>query len=227
MVSRITVICCALCCITCEVAHAQYEDAHRGDIIDINGEKALVFYTDGYGHGSAINIKAFRGKKKAWGTDKKCISAVRTENSSDGLENTNAVYDYCKANNVSLSVFPAFEWCKSLGEGWYIPSIKQMETFVNYWLGNTQEFDWDSEDEYELGNDMSTKEINEKMIDAGGTPFVSSVSGFISGIYTSTKTNDDRVFVFEMNKTKNVWRFAKLNTLAIGTYTMGRAFYDF
>lgn len=227
MASRITIICCVLCYFVCGVAHAQYEDVHRGDIIEINGEKALVFYTDGEGHGSAINLKAFRGKKKAWGTDKKCISGVRTDNSVDGLENTMAVYDYCKANNVSLSMFPAFEWCKSLGEGWYIPSIKQMETFVNYWLGNTQEFDWDSDDEFELGNDMSTKEINEKMIDAGGIPFVSSVSGVFSGVYTSTKTNDDRVFVFEMNKTKNVWRFAKLSPSVIGIYTTGRAFYDF
>lgn len=214
------------CLLFCTIASAQFYDVKKGDIIEINGEKAMVFSTKGDGHGSAISIKTLRGKKNVWCENKKLINSIKTDSKSDGQANTKAVYEYCESYNVSLSQFPAFAWCKSLGDGWYIPSIKEMEEFVNFWLGNEQEFDWDSDDEdIELEENFTTKAINERMIDAGGTPFASSDS--YAWVFTSTKTEDNRVFVFEVDRTKNVWKFKKMSPSSIGIYTMGRAFYDF
>ncbi len=221
---------CAMCCILCGAAHAQFENARKGDIIDINGVKAIVFSIDGEGHGSAMSITALRGQKEAWCSDRKAANKVATYSETDGMANTQAVYDYVQANGMSLSEFPAFEWCHSLGEGWYIPSVKQMETFVNFILGNDQEFDWDDEEEYEMdAEEMTTKAINASMLEAGGIPFISSVKGslFTMGIYTSTKTSNDKVYLYEMDQAKNVWRFRKVAPSAIGKYTNGRAFYDF
>lgn len=224
------IVLCALCCTLWGAAHAQFENVHKGDIIEINGTKALVFAVDGEGHGSAMSVTALRGKKDAWCADKKAAINVNTYSETDGLANTQAVYDYAQSNGISLSQFPAFEWCNSLGEGWYIPSVKQMETFVNFILGNEQEFDWDDEDEFELNTeDISTKSINARMLEAGGIPFISSATGQIvtMGVYTSTKADNDKVYLYEMDQKKNVWRFRKVAPSSIGKYTVGRAFYDF
>ncbi len=222
---------CALCCLVFGVAQAQFENVKKGDIIDIGGTKAIVFYTDGNGHGSAMSIIALRGRKNAWATKKSDANNIPAYSETDGMANTRAVYEYARANGVSLSEFPAFEWCSRLGPGWYIPSVKQMEAFVNYILGNEQEYDWDSDDEFGMdAEDVTTKDINDRIIEEGGVPFISNVisGSFVStGVYTSTKNNDNKVYVYEMNPDKNVWAFKKYAPTAIGKYTMGRAFYDF
>ncbi len=222
---------CALCCVLCGgAAHAQFENAHKGDIIDINGVKAIVFSIDGEGHGSAMTVKALRGQKEAWCSDRKAANKVATYSETDGMANTQAVYDYVQQNGMSLSEFPAFEWCHSLGEGWYIPSVKQLEEFVNFILGNDQELNWDDEEDFELDTEqLTTKAINESMLEAGGIPFISSFAGSLltMGVYTSTKTGNDKVYLYEMDQAKNVWRFRKVAPSSIGKYTVGRAFYDF
>ena len=226
------IILCVLCCALFDAAHAQFENAQKGDIIDIDGVKAIVFATDGEGHGSAMSITVLRGKKDVWCSDKKAAKQVATYSETDGKANTRAVYDYVQANDMSLSEFPAFEWCHSLGEGWYIPAVKQLESFVNFILGNDQEFDWDDEDEFELNTEeMTTKSINERMLEAGGIPFLSSSSAagqiITMAVYTSTKADNDKVYLYEMDQKKNVWRFRKAAPSSIGKYTVGRAFYDF
>ena len=142
-------------------------------------------------------VGALRGRKDAWCADKKSANKVPTYSESSGKNNMQAVLDYVQANDVELSQFPAFDWCNSLGEGWYIPSIKEMETFVNFLLGNDQEFDWDSEDEFVMDSDnLTTKELNARIHEAGGIPFIQSTAGTIMtmGTYTSTKTNNNKVY---------------------------------
>ncbi len=219
-----------MCCFIFGAAHAQFDNVKKGDIIDINGNKALVFKIDEDGHGSAMSVKALRGLKNAWCTDRKASNNVATYSETDGMKNTQAVYDYVRTNGISLSKFPAFEWCNNLGEGWYIPSVKQMESFVNFLLGNEQDYDWDNEDDdYELNSEnLTTKAINESMLEAGGTPFISSVpNGYTSGVYTSTKNENGKIYLYDMDKAKNVWRFRKKAPMTLDKYTIGRAFYDF
>lgn len=222
---------CALCCLFWGAAQAQFENVNKGDIIEIDGTKAIVFRVDGNGHGSAMSINALRGKKDAWATSKKDGYKIPAYSETDGMANTQAVYNYAKSNGISLSNFPAFEWCNRLGSNWYIPSTKQMEVFVNYILGNEQEYDWDSEDEIEMDvQNLSTKEINERILEAGGIPFISSTpsGGFATmGIYTSTKNSDNKVYVYTMDPKKNMWSFKKVSISSIGKYMMGRAFIDF
>lgn len=218
-----------MCCFIFGAAHAQFGNVKKGDIIDINGVKAIVFTINEDGHGSAMCVKALRGLNNAWCNDRKSANEVATYNETNGMENTLAVYEYVKSNHISLSKFPVFEWCHSLGEGWYIPSVKQMETFVNFLLGNEQDYDWDNDDEYGLDTEsITTKSINESMMEAGGVPFISSVpNGYTSGVYTSTKNAKEKIYVYDMNKAKNVWRFRQIAPMSLGKYTIGRAFYDF
>ena len=222
---------CVLCCLICGMAQAQFENVRKGDIIEIDGVKAIVFKTDGNGHGSAMSISALRGKKNAWATSKKDAYNIPAYSETDGMSNTQAVYNYAKSNGISLSNFPAFEWCNRLGPNWYIPSIKQMEAFVNYILGNEQEYDWDSEEEISMdAENVTTKEINDRILEAGGVPFISSApsGSFMSfGTYTSTKTHDNKVYVYGMDSKKNMWSFKKIPPSSIDKYTMGRAFINF
>lgn len=137
-----------------------------------------------------------------------------------GEKNTKAVMCYAETNNA-WSSFPAFNWCHKLGDNWYIPSLKELEGFINFWLGNEAVFDWDENSEYEIGSDRPFfKEINQKLLEAGGTPF-------INGVFTSTVDADGKVFVFYYNRRKNVWSLKRRSNTSLGQDCVGRAFINF
>lgn len=223
---------CALCCLIYLAAPAQtYDDVHKGDIIDINGVKALVFQIDDEGHGTAMAVKALRGKKNAWCTNLKYLKKLPATSNADGEENTKAVLEYIKSSNLDITQFPAFEWCQKLGKGWYIPSWEEMKDFVNYYLGNEQEFDWDSEEEFDANEGTVTpKALNEKMVDAGGIPFLGNAipgSGLTVGVYTSTMTDNYSVYIYQYNSQKNNYRFRVTPVNQLDLFTIGRAFHKF
>ena len=45
---------------------------------------------------------------------------------------------YIADNGLSWSDFPAFEWCRAKGEGWYLPSIDEVLTIGNNYNGGTR-----------------------------------------------------------------------------------------
>ena len=211
----------SMCCIA---AHAQFSDVNTGDIIDVNGNKAIVYQVDDSGcHGKAMSINCLRGVGDSWCNNSKLgkvLPPMLDEN--DGMVNTQAVIEFAKQNNA-ISSFPVFEWCAKLGEGWYVPSLKELEAFVSFWLGNEQVIDWDSEEETENQIDESKpyyKQINMKMVEAGGVPF-------LNGVFTSTVTADGKVYVFWFDRQKNTWSFKKASKNNLSKYYVGRAFYKF
>ena len=217
---KIVMILLSMCCIT---AHAQLSDVNVGDIVDIDGIKGIVFQVDETGsHGVLMSINCLRGISGTWCNDKKIAKDMPVPKSeTDGRSNTQMVTEYAKSRNA-LNKFPVFEWCAKLGEGWYIPSYKELEAFVNYWLGNEQIIDWDSEEEVVIeDNRPFYKQVNEKMIEAGGVPF-------LNGVCTSTINDDGKVYVFWFDRQKNSFSF---KTWAKGgsfnKYIVGRAFYKF
>lgn len=210
--------------VCCLMAHAQFSNVNTGDIIDINGVKAIVFQVDETGcHGKAMSIIGLRGVKDSWCNNRKLAKALpEMTDESNGIANTQALIDFAKQNNA-LSNFPVFEWCTKLGDGWYIPSLKELEEFVNFWLGNEQTIDWDSEEEAENIIDESKpyyKQINMKMVEAGGIPF-------LNGVFTSTVTKEDKVYVFWFDRMKHSWSFKKYSKDNLSKYFVGRAFYKF
>lgn len=213
-----------LLCVYNIAVHAQFEGLNIGDIIDIGGVKSIVFQVDDSGcHGKAMAVKPLRGVKNMWCNDSKLAASMpSTTNESDGLSNTNAIIEYGKSHHA-LSSFPVYEWCSKLGDGWYVPSLKELEDFVNFWIGNNQVLDWDAEEETEYALDDSKpfyKQINVKLLDAGGTPF-------LNGVFTSTVNAEDKVYVFWFNQKKNSWSFGKRSKDKLSKYYVGRAFYNF
>lgn len=193
-----------------------------GDIIDINGHKAIVFEIDETGlHGKAMSVKALRNIDNPWCNNIKYAKHLpNVNNNDDGEINTNIIIQYANQKNA-ISYFPAFEWCEKLGKGWYIPSVSELETFINFWLGNNNSLEWDEDIENVIDeNYIFYKEINNRLLDAGG-------SAFINGVYTSTVNENGKVYVFEFNRNKKTWKFKLKSKTNLGEDCVGRAFIKF
>lgn len=217
-----------MCCISI-TAHAQYDNVKKGEIIDINGVKAIVFETYGNGHGRALAAKAIRGKEKLWCINKEHLPLLDMTN-ENGAINTQQIYNYCMENRIPVSNFPLFEWCQELGEGWYIPSSKELESFVDFYFGNDQTLDWEEDEEMEAAEELSPKIINEKILSAGGYPFSGAIfAGSIhaGGIATSSRNEKGEIFVYQYNEKKKIFQFKEIAPSKLGKYVIGRAFYDF
>ncbi len=55
----------------------------------------------------------------------------RVTTSLSGKENMQNVINFCNSNDISIETyFPIFAWAQSLGEGWYIPGINELQLYV-------------------------------------------------------------------------------------------------
>jgi hypothetical protein len=101
-----------------------------------------------------------------------------------------------------------------------------MEAFVNWWLGNEVELDWDDESENETkAPTINTetpfmKQVNNQLLEAGGIPF-------INGAFTSTENEKGKLSVFWYNNRKNYWQFSAVSKTGVGTLYLGRAFFEY
>ena len=152
-----------------------------GDIYDKNGIKGVVIMlTDGGRHGLIMSLDEAclpwcnlhrKQQKKAMGASDR----------HDGMMNMLAIEKYIADNNLSWSNFPAFEWCRAKGEGWYLPSINEIWSAGTMFLGGSRV----------ASNRKARKSFNDNIIVAGGTP--------LSGImiyHSSTEDKDARYALY-------------------------------
>lgn len=204
------------------LAYAEYPvSVSVGDIIEIDGNKAIVFKTDDGIHGTAMSIKALRGIESPWCNNGKIAKkSPILSDTQDGFKNTARLIQFAHSENC-LQNFPAFQWCQNLGDGWYIPSVKELEEFINYWLGNEDVLEWDDDVEQEIDQSKPFyKNVNEILLNAGGIPF-------INGVYTSTVNRDGKVYIFNYDRNKNTWSFKLKPKTNLGQDCVGRAFIKF
>jgi hypothetical protein len=208
------------------ISFAQLRGIKPGDILQVNGVKGIVFKVDEEGaHGQMMSVKAFRGKENLYCNKSSRLKGLKMADENNGQVNTEELLSFTQAKGISLSDYPVFNWCKSLGEGWYIPSVNQLKAFVNYWVGNTDVVvDWEEDgDEPSKASDDTTphtKLVNDKLLNAGGIPF-------LNGVFTSTLDDGKKVEVFYFNKEDGKWTFEKINPMKIDAFCVGRAFFDF
>lgn len=204
---------------------AQVVDVEKGDILVINGVKGIVFSVDETGrHGTMMSLKAFRGENNLFCSKPSLLKQLSMNSTTDGMANTQELFTYISANNIDIECFPVFNWCKTLGSGWYIPAIEQLKVFVNFWLGNEDlEVDWEEDEPIQVKEDDKiphTKKINNIIMREGGTPF-------LNGVFSSTLSKDKKIDVFNYSKADGSWEFSSKNPKKIDKYSVGRAFYDF
>ena len=75
-------------------------------------------------HGKMISL--VEGSSLKWNTTG---AADYTENEDNGSENFKIIFE----KEPALSSYPAFAWCESLGEGWYIPAINEVVALRTAW----------------------------------------------------------------------------------------------
>ena len=107
-----------------------------GDYYNENGKEGVVFEVSEDGrHGKIVSLKE-SSDKLLWSSDydeqRRLIGAA---DENDGSKNM------AKVMQISAwrDKYPAFAWCASLGEGWYLPAIEELKTIyrVKDKLNNT------------------------------------------------------------------------------------------
>jgi hypothetical protein len=97
----------------------------------------------------------------AWSTLKrKQLKKMGATNRQDGEQNMAAIERYIAENGLSWKDFPAFEWCRAKGEGWYLPSINEIWSAGTMYMGGSRT----------AGNRRFRKSFNDRLVGAGGTP---------------------------------------------------------
>ncbi len=117
------------------VGHSQ-QTYRLGDLYNKDGVVGIVYQVSEDGqHGKIISCSMYNGP---WTSDKKYVGLAKTHHPTDGKENMKIVEKTIADNNLTWDAFPVFKWAKDLGEGWYIPSAKELIDFMKF-LMNTNE----------------------------------------------------------------------------------------
>lgn len=108
-----------------------------GDLYDRNGVKGVVCQvTDEGRHGLVLSLDEVM---LPWCTRPKSeLDLVGADNREDGAKNMEAVARHIEQGGLSWSEFPAFEWCREKGEGWYLPAINEVLVIGHNYNGGTR-----------------------------------------------------------------------------------------
>ena len=151
-----------------------------GDIYDKNGIKGVVvMLSDGGRHGTIMSLD--EACLACCNLHRKQQKKVGASDKHDGAKNMQAVEKYITENNLSWSNFPAFEWCRAKGEGWYLPSINELWSAGTMYLGGSRT----------ASKRKLRKSFDDSVVAAGGTP--------LSGVmiyHSSTEDADVRYSLY-------------------------------
>ncbi|MBO7219754.1 MAG: hypothetical protein J6V21_01040 [Alistipes sp.] len=131
-----------------------------GDIYDKDGVRGIVvLLQDGGRHGVVMSLDE---ACLAWCKLHRKVMKDNTlaTNNSDGMVNMQAIEKYIVKHNFLWSDFPAFEWCRNKGEGWYLPSINELWCAGTMYMGGTRT----------ASNRTLRKRFNDNLKGAGGVP---------------------------------------------------------
>lgn len=142
------------------VASAKYK---VGDIYNENGVKGIVVtVTDDGNHGMLMSLTC---ASERW-TDGDLKFETKAFYEDDGQKNMAEIEKYINNSGKSWKDFDLFEWARSLGEGWYIPSSDELLTVMKSINGGS------------LVYDVKKIQAFDKLIKKGkGKPMISGMPG--------------------------------------------------
>lgn len=114
---------------------AQYK---VGDYYEKDGLKGIVVRVDGTGsHGLIMSLEK---SAKKWLDDKDEKFNTNAYYEDDGEKNMAVIEKYINENGKSWEMFPYFNWCRSLGSGWYAPASDELKDILNAINGGTGKY---------------------------------------------------------------------------------------
>lgn len=147
-----------------------------GDYYEADGVRGVVCeLSDDKRHGLLISLNE---AYVPWSTFKK--SNLRMSSLSDAIDgeaNMQAMERYISENGLSWNDFPAFEWCREQGAGWYLPAIDELlHAFANYNGGSRAKNDR-----------LAREKFNKALTDEGGGKRIDRL-----GFYFSSTERDEK-----------------------------------
>ena len=120
-------------------------------------------------------------------------TTTQPSTSHSGKENMKNVIDYCNEKGIEMEMyFPEYAWAQSLGEGWFIPGVDELELYIKLW--GYEEF----------GKKMPLKNIN-KTIFKDFNKAITTLSDSGDAIYFKDGALPSINFISStITKTKNV-----------------------
>jgi hypothetical protein len=171
-----------------------------GQIYELGGVKGLVAYVDESGqHGLLLSLQE---SDKDWLADMSLELETNAFYEDDGMKNMEAIAKYIADKNISWARFPLFEWARSLGDGWYIPSRTELNTIWKTLNGGNLDFNKKACKLWK-GYDKLVKK-------AGGDSFfcanasTGGVFKMMAGMISSTEAEGGKVFTINTEKGKNL-----------------------
>lgn len=101
---------------------------------DIRG--VVLMTTDGGRHGLIISLDQTTTHWDSF--DKEQPHTTGATDRADGERNMATLEAYIAANNLSWDHFPAAAWCRSRGEGWYLPAIDELLAIAFHFNGDNR-----------------------------------------------------------------------------------------
>lgn len=183
------IILSSLLCVISMCLHAQYK---VGDIYNKGGVKGMVVVVDDSGkHGLLLSLSE---SEADWTISEDLNLETSAFHEDDGMKNMQAIATYIQQNNKSWLDFPVFNWARSLGAGWYIPSKQELlEIWTNLNGGDLK---------LNKKSKKSWKKYNNAIKKANGDALFTKLSvmesGFnhvLMGMISSTESDGGKVWV--------------------------------
>ncbi len=97
-----------------------------GDYYNDGTKQGVVFEVDKAGKYVKIVGLTQSSKELQWAVDAVWKNKIGAGSRTDGAANMKKV----QAISGWRELYPAFRWCADLGEGWYLPAIEEVKTFL-------------------------------------------------------------------------------------------------
>ena len=147
-----------------------------GDIYSRDGVTGIVVITtEGGRHGVVMSLDE---ACLDWcALPRRELKPTGATSMQEGEANMLAVGEFIAANGLSWSDFPAFEWCRAKGEGWYLPAVNEVWLLGTIYNGGSRA----------AANKKIRKFFNDTLRSNGGKPLNN-----IMFYQSSTETSDAR-----------------------------------
>lgn len=122
---------------SCQDVTAEVKFYKVGGLYDENGVRGIIMEVDASGqHGTLVSVE--EGCVE-WCTSKpRKRTLIGLDDVSDGRENTARLEKFIRDNSMAWTDFPAFAWCRALGEGWYLPAVNEIWHFGTIYNGGSR-----------------------------------------------------------------------------------------